>query len=104
MNVTRLAAFGKYTALAAYVVFALFPLYWLIKIAVTPDRLIFTEGTALWPGAATLDNFRTVLSSDFLTYFNNSLLVSLGTAAATTLVAAGAGYAFSRLASAPNRR
>ena len=34
---------GKYLAIAAYVAFALFPLYWLVKIAVTPDRLIYTE-------------------------------------------------------------
>ena len=83
-----LTVVGKYAALACYVGFALFPLYWLIKIAVTPDQLIFTEGTALWPGATTLDNFRTVLfASDFMAYFKNSVLVSLGTAALTTLAA-----------------
>jgi multiple sugar transport system permease protein len=88
---------GKYTALSAYLIFALFPLYWLFKIAITPDQLIFTEGTHLWPTTQTFDNFRTVLfQTDFLTYFRNSLYVSLGTAAATTLIAAGAGYAFSR--------
>ena len=88
---------GKYAALVCYVGFALFPLYWLIKIAITPDQLIFTEGTALWPGSYTLDNFRTVIfSSDFMTYFNNSVLVSFATAGITTLIAAASGYAFSR--------
>jgi multiple sugar transport system permease protein len=88
---------GKYIALLCYLTFALFPLYWLFKIAITPDRLIFSEGTNLWPSALTLDNFRTVLfQTDFLSYFGNSLYVSLGTAAATTIIAAGAGYAFSR--------
>ncbi|WP_226782653.1 carbohydrate ABC transporter permease [Oceaniglobus trochenteri] len=88
---------GKYGALAFYVAFALFPLYWLLKIALTPDQLIYSEGTKLWPGAATLENFRIVLfQSDFLAYFRNSVFVSLTTAAATTLIAAGAGYAFSR--------
>ena len=88
---------GKYAALAFYLIFALFPLYWLVKISITPDRLTFSEGTALWPSEATLDNFRSVIfQSDFLAYFGNSLIVSLGTAAATTLIAAGAGYAFSR--------
>ena len=87
---------GKYVAVALYVAFALFPLYWLVKIAVTPDRLIYSEGTRLWPSAATLDNFRAVLGSDFLLFFRNSVLVSLTTAAVTTLVAAGGGYAFSR--------
>lgn len=88
---------GKYTALLGYLTFALFPLYWLLKIAVTPDRLIFSEGTTLWPSAMTFGNFRTVLfQTDFLSYFGNSLYVSFGTAAATTVIAAGAGYAFSR--------
>lgn len=88
---------GKYAALLIYLTFALFPLYWLFKIAITPDQMIFTEGTHLWPSTMTLDNFRTVLfQTNFLSYFSNSLYVSLGTAAITTLIAAGAGYAFSR--------
>ena len=29
---------GKYAALAFYLIFALFPLYWLVKISITPDR------------------------------------------------------------------
>lgn len=86
----------RYAAVALYVLFALFPLYWLVKIAVTPDPLMFTEGTRLWPSAATLDNFREVLGSDFVAFFRNSVLVSLATAAVTALIAAAGGYAFSR--------
>ncbi len=90
---------GKYLAVAFYVAFALFPLYWLLKIALTPERLIYSDGTALWPSTVTLDNFRTVIfASDFLGYFGNSVIVSLTTAAATSMIAAAAGYAFSRFA------
>lgn len=92
-----LLAVGKYAAILFYLCFALFPLYWLLKIAITPDRLIFTEGTALWPSNATLDNFGKVIwQTDFLRFFRNSLIVSLASAAITTVIAAGAGYAFSR--------
>ena len=95
---------AKYAALAFYLTFALFPLYWLFKIAVTPDALIYVEGTRMIPSALTLENFRAVLfATDFLSYFGNSLFVSLGTAALTTLIAAGAGYAFSRFAFAGKR-
>jgi multiple sugar transport system permease protein len=87
---------AKYLAVAAYVLFALFPLYWLVKVAVTPDQLIYSEGTRMWPSAATFDNFRAVLGSDFVLFFRNSVVVSLATAAVTALVAAGGGYAFSR--------
>ncbi|MGJ8527001.1 carbohydrate ABC transporter permease [Maritalea sp.] len=87
----------RYLAIALYVLFALFPIYWLVKIAVTPDKLIYTEGTKFWPSAFTLDNFQSVLFlTDFLVYFKNSLIVSLGTAFFTTIVATAAGYAFSR--------
>lgn len=95
---------GKYAALLAYLTFALFPLYWLIKIALTPDRLIFSEGTRLWPSRVTLENFTTVIfQTDFMVFFGNSLFVSLGTAAITTIIAAGAGYAFSRFVFAGKR-
>jgi multiple sugar transport system permease protein len=44
-----------------------------------------------------LGNFSTVIfQTDFLRFFGNSLIVSLSTAAVTTLIAAAAGYAFSR--------
>ncbi len=95
---------GKYAALLAYLTFALLPLYWLVKIALTPDRLIFTEGTQLWPSRVTLENFSTVIfQTDFMAFFGNSLFVSLGTAAITTVIAAGAGYAFSRFVFAGKR-
>lgn len=89
----------RYFAISLYVLFALFPIYWLVKIAVTPDRSIYTEGTQFWPTSFTLDNFVSVLFlTDFLVYFKNSLIVSLGTALVTTCVATAAGYAFSRFA------
>ncbi|WP_298854166.1 carbohydrate ABC transporter permease [uncultured Ruegeria sp.] len=88
---------GKYAALAFYLIFALFPLYWLLKIGLTPDELIYSEGTRLFPSEVTFSNFTTVIfQTDFVAYFRNSLVVSLGAAFFTTLFAAGAGYAFSR--------
>jgi multiple sugar transport system permease protein len=89
--------FGHRLALACYLLFALFPLYWLIRIAVSPDKLLYKEGTHLWPSQLTFANFVFVmLKSDFPRFFLNSVIVSLGTAAAATLLAAAAGYAFSR--------
>jgi multiple sugar transport system permease protein len=88
---------GHRAAVALYMLFALFPLFWLVKIAVTPERLLYSEGIRLWPSSTTFANFAFVLlRSDFPTFFLNSVLVSLGTALAVTLVASAAGYAFSR--------
>jgi multiple sugar transport system permease protein len=80
-------AVGHRAAIAGYMLFALFPLFWLIKIAVTPDRLLYSEGIRLWPSSTTLANFNFVLlQSDFPAFFANSVMVSLGTALALTLV------------------
>jgi multiple sugar transport system permease protein len=88
---------GHYGAIALYLAFALFPLFWLIKIAVTPGQLLYTEGIRIWPSATTLANFDFVLlRSAFPRYFLNSVIVSLSTAVVVTMVAAAAGYAFSR--------
>jgi multiple sugar transport system permease protein len=92
-----LGTIGHRLAVALYTLFALFPLYWLVKIAVTPDKLLYHEGVAMWPSQMTVRNFASVvLKSAFPTFFLNSVIVSLGTAALVTLIAAAAGYGFSR--------
>jgi multiple sugar transport system permease protein len=94
----RLAALlGHRAAVAAYLLFALFPLYWVVKLAVTPKALLYSEGIVGWPSASTFANFDFVLlQSNFPRYFLNSVIVSLATAVLVTLFASGAGYAFSR--------
>jgi multiple sugar transport system permease protein len=86
-----------YGLLAVYVAFALFPLYWLLKVSVTPNDLLYSEGIRLWPSRASLAHYTFVLThSDFPLFFKNSLIVSGGTAVVVTLVAALSGYAMSR--------
>lgn len=88
---------GHRGALLLYVLFALFPMYWLVKISLTPQQLLYTEGVRLWPSATTWANYDFVLlRSSFPRFFLNSVIVSLGTAFLVTLVASAAGYAFSR--------
>jgi multiple sugar transport system permease protein len=92
-----LLAAGHRLLILLFLAFALLPLYWLVKISLTPERLLYSEGVALWPSRVTLANFDFVLlKSSFPTFFRNSIIVSLGTAAVVTVLAAGAGYAFSR--------
>ncbi|WP_312462660.1 carbohydrate ABC transporter permease, partial [Pantoea endophytica] len=88
---------GHRLSIAAYLLFALFPLYWIIKISLTPDQLLFSQGVRLLPSGVTFGHFKKVLTdTDFPTFFTNSLIVSFSTAFLTTLIAAAAGYAFSR--------
>ena len=86
-------------AILAYIVFALFPLFWLVKVSVTPNDLLYTEGVRLWPSRITFEHFDFVLThSDFPLFFRNSLIVSASTAVIVTVLAALAGYALSRFA------
>ena len=88
---------GLYAAVAAYVIFALFPIYWTLKISVTPQSLLYSEGITLWPSQTTFENYVTVLkATDFPLYFFNSVIVSVTTAIVVTIVASAAGYAMSR--------
>ena len=88
---------GLYGAIFAYVSFALFPIYWTVKISLTPQKLLYSEGIRLWPSSVTLENYRTVLAaSDFPRYFLNSVIVSVSTSLIVTAVASLAGYALSR--------
>ena len=90
---------ARYAAISGYVLFALFPLFWLVKISVTPGSLLYSEGIRLWPSATTLDNFRFVLlQSQFPHFFANSVLVSVATAVVVTILAGAGGYALSRFA------
>jgi multiple sugar transport system permease protein len=86
-----------YALIAAFVAFALFPLLWLLKVSLTPNDLLYSEGVRLWPSRVTFAHYDAVLEhSAFLVFFRNSLVVSSTTAILTTLIAGASGYAFSR--------
>jgi len=84
-------------ALLVYVVFALFPLYWLLKVSVTPNDLLYSEGVRMWPSETTWEHYAYVLRhSAFPTFFKNSLIVAGSTAVVVTILASLSGYALSR--------
>jgi len=84
-------------AILAYIVIALFPLYWLLKVAVTPNNLLYSEGVRMWPSRTTFEHFTYVIAnSAFPTFFKNSLIVAGSTAFVVTIIASLSGYALSR--------
>ena len=92
-----LASVGLYGVVFLYVAFALMPIYWTVKISVTPENLLYSEGIRLWPSRTTFANYTSVLrATDFPRYFINSMIVSVSTALIVTAVASLAGYALSR--------
>jgi multiple sugar transport system permease protein len=86
-----------YVLIALYVIAALFPLFWLIKVSVTPIDLLYSEGVRMWPSRASLEHYASVIEhTDFPRFFGNSVIVAGTTAVIVTLLASGAGYALSR--------
>lgn len=87
----------KYIFIMGFLIFTLFPVFWMFKISLTPDRLLFSEGIVIWPSRITFDHYYAVLvEGSFPDYFMNSFIVSFTTAAMVTIIAIGAGYALSR--------
>lgn len=84
-------------AILAYIAFALFPLFWLLKVSVTPNDLLYSEGVRMWPSRATWDHYRFVIeNSAFPTFFKNNVIVAGSTALAVTILSSLSGYALSR--------
>ena len=66
-----------YVVIALYVALALFPLYWLLKVSVTPNKLLYSEGVRMWPSQASLEHYVSVIRhTDFPLFFRNSVIVS----------------------------
>jgi trehalose/maltose transport system permease protein len=82
---------------AAIFVYAVFPFYWAIRSAFTPDGDLFKTPVEYFPLDPTLDNFREVLSSG---EFQRALLNSTIVAGAVVFISLGlgalAGYALGR--------
>ena len=53
-----LGGIGLYAAIAAYLIFALLPIYWTLKISVTPQGLLYSEGITLLAVANDVREFR----------------------------------------------
>ena len=86
-----------YALLALFEIFALFPLYWLLKVSITPNDLLYSEGVRLWPSHMSFAHYVSVFRhTAFPLFFRNSVIVAATTSVASTLIAAAAGYGFSR--------
>ena len=75
-----------------------FPLYWMVVVALSSRAELLGGSTRLWPRAFTLDNFSRVLSGfPAVTWLGNSVAIALVTALLTVAVNLLAGYAFAQL-------
>ncbi len=86
-----------YLGLVAYALVAVFPLYWLVKSSFTIGLDLIAATPSFLPRGLDLTNYERVLSVGLIvTFFANSLKVSLITTVCTLLVASLAAYSLTR--------
>ncbi|MBE7188403.1 carbohydrate ABC transporter permease [Jatrophihabitans endophyticus] len=79
-------------------VVVLFPLYWMVAVALSSRRELFSGSLRLWPHALTLSNFHRIFADyPVSTWFGNSVAISLATAIITVVLNILGGYAFALL-------
>ena len=98
----RLESVLAHLAVIAGVVFAVYPLLWVVSVALSPGAMSNHPRALPWPESPSLDAFTDVLgvrdgrSAVFARQVVNSLVVSLATAAVAVGVATPAAYALAR--------
>ena len=86
----------KFTVLAVWLIFTVFPLYWMALTSIRPVREV-TQKIYFPRSNSTLDSYRTLFSQyAFGTYLRNSLLVALAAAAFVIFVGLLGAYALAR--------
>ncbi|WP_375388084.1 carbohydrate ABC transporter permease [uncultured Amnibacterium sp.] len=84
-------------ALIVCAVFA-FPFYWMVVVAFSPKDELFSTVFQLWPSRLTLDSFTGVFQKfDVLTWFGNSVVITVFVTVLGVIVNLLAGYAFAKL-------
>lgn len=86
-------------SVALVAAWSLAPFLWQLLTSLKPASEVAAVPVRYWPSALDASSYAQVFSArPFALYIRNSLIVGAGTTAATTLLAAPAAYAFSRLA------
>ncbi|MDD9266297.1 carbohydrate ABC transporter permease [Paenibacillus sp. GCM10023248] len=88
---------GQYVGLFVFVLFLIFPLYWMFVTSFKDNSVLFQIPPEWVPSKPVMSHYVKLLSDNvFLIYYRNSLLVSGSTTLVTLLFAMFAGYGFSR--------
>lgn len=99
--------------LSVLIFITLFPVYWVVRTALTDSALVYTDTTSLLPPGATLFNFKRVLglvsteeaiaaggtgqTLNFFLFLRNSIIVATLITTGQVFFSATAAYAFARL-------
>jgi len=100
------ALFGKiiaYTLLTIGSILIMIPVFWMVSSALKPNNQIFLFPPQWIPNPIQWDNFVTAMTSlPFGTYFQNTMIIEVGSIVGTVLSCSIVAYGFARL-NAPGR-
>lgn len=80
----------------AWLAVIIVPIYYVVVTSLKNQAGFFTSNPMLPPAEPTLDNYQLVLENDFVKYFINSLIVTVGSVVPALLVSFMAAYAIVR--------
>lgn len=83
--------------LTLFTIWTLFPFLWIIKTSVTPNKELYQEASILPKTLTGVHYAQVVQKTRFLTYFKNSLFVSISTTVIAMVIGVLAAYALTRL-------
>jgi raffinose/stachyose/melibiose transport system permease protein len=79
-----------------WLVIVMVPIYWIVITSFKTQSNYFSTNTLLPPTSPTLENYRLVIEADFIRYFLNSAIVTVGAVLPAVLVSFMAAYAIIR--------
>jgi len=78
-----------------FALFSLTPFYFMLIMGTHVNEDLFT-GLKLLPGNYLMENWKTIMATDFVHYYGNSLYIAVITTVGGTLVSSLAGFAFAK--------
>lgn len=94
----RITSGLKYILLVIAAIVVFFPIFWMFNTALRPVSSIVTQSPDVLSADLTLENYRALFAeSDFLVYFQNSVIVTTGVVLLTTTFATLGGYGLTRI-------
>lgn len=94
----RMGVATRLMLLLPFMIFVLFPFYWIIIMSFKGTPQIQQMESIFWPNPWTTEQYRSLLfDTPFVTWFRNTVIVATSSTAISVILAALAAYALSRL-------
>jgi len=104
MKLSRSSKILRVLVLVLYLVFSLFPIYWMFITSLKSDNEVYINNPTYYPHEPTMDNYISIYTGrPYAAYTMNSIIITFGTTAACIVFGTVAAYGFSRFKFFGNR-